>query len=115
MAELNRDSIRSVHYAPECEALRNLGATIASFDANRPLIFTNAAQLVEFSRSRASDSGTLDAFLREFGLSNAEGIALMCLAEALLRVPDEPTLDALISEKSEEGTGARIKTHLIPV
>lgn len=103
MAELSRDSIRSMHYAPECEALRSLGATIASVDANRTSISTNASQLVEFSRARASESGTLDAFLREFGLSNAEGIALMCLAEALLRVPDEPTLDALISEKIREG------------
>ena len=103
MAELSRDSIRSMHYAPECEVLRSLGATIASFDANRTSISTNASQLVESSRARASESGTLDAFLREFGLSNAEGIALMCLAEALLRVPDEPTLDALISEKIREG------------
>ena len=42
-------------------------------------------------------------FLREFGLSNSEGIALMCLAEALLRVPDDATLDALIAEKISEG------------
>jgi len=92
-----------MHYAPESEALRTLSATIASFDANRTSISTQAFQLVEFSRARASESGTLDAFLREFGLSNAEGIALMCLAEALLRVPDKPTLDALISEKIREG------------
>ena len=103
MVELSRDSIRSMHYAPECDAMGSLGATIASFDANRTSISTNASQLVRFSRARASDSGTLDAFLREFGLSNPEGIALMCLAEALLRVPDEPTLDALISEKIREG------------
>ena len=103
MAELSRDSIRSMHYAPECEVLRSLGTAIASFNANRTSISTNASQLVESSRARASESGTLDAFLREFGLSNAEGIALMCLAEALLRVPDEPTLDALISEKIREG------------
>jgi RHH-type proline utilization regulon transcriptional repressor/proline dehydrogenase/delta 1-pyrroline-5-carboxylate dehydrogenase len=103
MAELSRDSIRSMHYALESEALQSLGAIITSFDTNRTSISTQASQLVEFSRARASESGTLDAFLREFGLSNAEGIALMCLAEALLRVPDEPTLDALISEKIREG------------
>ena len=103
MAELSRDSIRHMHYPPECMVLRTLSATITSFDANRTSISNDASQLVEFSRARASESGTLDAFLREFGLSNAEGIALMCLAEALLRVPDEPTLDALISEKIREG------------
>ena len=84
MVELSRDSIRSMHYAPECDAMGSLGATIASFDANRTSISTNASQLVRFSRARASDSGTLDAFLREFGLSNAEGIALMCLAEGAI-------------------------------
>ena len=46
-----------------------------------------------------NSSGTLDAFLLEFGLSNAEGVALMCLAEALLRVPDALTADRLIAEK----------------
>ncbi|MEC7095586.1 MAG: hypothetical protein VXW93_03055, partial [Pseudomonadota bacterium] len=84
MSELSRDSIRSMHYAPECEVLRSLGTAIASFNANRTSISTIASQLVESSRARASESGTLDAFLREFGLSNPEGIALMCLAEALL-------------------------------
>ena len=41
----------------------------------------------------------MESFLEEFGLSNAEGLALMCLAEALLRVPDEETADKLIAEK----------------
>jgi RHH-type proline utilization regulon transcriptional repressor/proline dehydrogenase/delta 1-pyrroline-5-carboxylate dehydrogenase len=45
----------------------------------------------------------LDAFLLEFGLSNAEGVALMCLAEALLRVPDALTADRLIAEKIRGG------------
>ena len=95
--------MRSMHYAPERDALQTISAAIASFETNRKAISSNASHLVEFSRARASASGTLDAFLREFGLSNAEGIALMCLAEALLRVPDDPTLDALISEKIREG------------
>ena len=46
---------------------------------------------------------SLDAFLQEFGLSNKEGIALMCLAESLLRVPDEETADRLIAEKISSG------------
>ncbi len=50
-----------------------------------------------------NSSGTLDAFLLEFGLSNAEGVALMCLAEALLRVPDALTADRLIAEKIQAG------------
>ncbi|TIX49467.1 bifunctional proline dehydrogenase/L-glutamate gamma-semialdehyde dehydrogenase PutA [Alteraurantiacibacter aquimixticola] len=56
-----------------------------------------AAQLIE--GARASDSGGLDAFLAAYGLGTEEGIALMCLAEALLRVPDAETADALIHDK----------------
>ncbi|WP_394699173.1 hypothetical protein [uncultured Cohaesibacter sp.] len=41
----------------------------------------------------------MENFLAEYGLSTREGVALMCLAEALLRVPDADTIDALISDK----------------
>jgi RHH-type proline utilization regulon transcriptional repressor/proline dehydrogenase/delta 1-pyrroline-5-carboxylate dehydrogenase len=56
-----------------------------------------AARLIE--GARATKAGGLDAFLVTYGLGTEEGIALMCLAEALLRVPDEETADALIRDK----------------
>ncbi len=56
-----------------------------------------AARLIEDARER--ESSGLDAFLHTYGLNTDEGIALMCLAEALLRVPDEQTRDALIRDK----------------
>ncbi len=56
-----------------------------------------AAQLVE--GARAHKASGLDAFLQTYGLGTDEGIALMCLAEALLRVPDAATADALIHDK----------------
>ena len=56
-----------------------------------------AAQLVEGARGRKASG--LDAFLQTYGLGTDEGIALMCLAEALLRVPDAATADALIHDK----------------
>ena len=56
-----------------------------------------AARLVEGARARKASG--LDAFLHAFGLGTDEGIALMCLAEALLRVPDAATADALIHDK----------------
>ncbi len=56
-----------------------------------------AARLVE--GARAHKAGGLDAFLQTYGLGTDEGIALMCLAEALLRVPDAATADALIHDK----------------
>ncbi len=59
--------------------------------------------LVAGARARADERPYLDAFLQEFGLSNQEGIALMCLAEALLRIPDDATADRLIAEKLAGG------------
>ncbi|GMM93625.1 bifunctional proline dehydrogenase/L-glutamate gamma-semialdehyde dehydrogenase PutA [Qipengyuania sp. MTN3-11] len=56
-----------------------------------------AVRLVEGARKRKASG--LDAFLQQFGLATEEGIALMCLAEALLRVPDSRTADALIRDK----------------
>jgi RHH-type proline utilization regulon transcriptional repressor/proline dehydrogenase/delta 1-pyrroline-5-carboxylate dehydrogenase len=49
-------------------------------------------------RKRIGDGG-LDAFLHEYALSSQEGVALMCLAEALLRIPDAETVDKLIRDK----------------
>ena len=54
---------------------------------------------IDAIRARSGVIGGLDDFLREFGLSTREGLALMVLAEALLRVPDADTQDRLIEEK----------------
>jgi RHH-type transcriptional regulator, proline utilization regulon repressor / proline dehydrogenase / delta 1-pyrroline-5-carboxylate dehydrogenase len=62
-----------------------------------------AVALVEGARARRDERPFLDAFLQEFGLSNQEGIALMCIAEALLRIPDDATADRLIAEKLATG------------
>ena len=56
-----------------------------------------AIDLIEGARARKASG--IDAFLQQFGLDTEEGIALMCLAEALLRVPDADTADALIRDK----------------
>ncbi len=57
-----------------------------------------ARDLVRKIRARRHDTG-LDAFLQEYSLTSDEGVALMCLAEALLRVPDADTADKLIKDK----------------
>jgi RHH-type proline utilization regulon transcriptional repressor/proline dehydrogenase/delta 1-pyrroline-5-carboxylate dehydrogenase len=59
----------------------------------------DARRLVESIRRRHRGASGLDAFLSEYDLSSAEGIVLMCLAEALLRIPDAETADKLIAEK----------------
>ena len=58
-----------------------------------------ARRLVEAVRKQRMGHGGLDAFLHEFQLSSKEGVVLMCLAEALLRVPDTLTVDKLIRDK----------------
>ena len=71
--------------------------------AERDTALATGQALVSGARSRADERPYLDAFLQEFGLSNQEGIALMCLAEALLRIPDDDTADQLIAEKLAAG------------
>ncbi len=61
-----------------------------------------AAKLVNEVRERA-DGGGVDAFLQEYSLDTKEGIILMCLAEALLRIPDSATADALIQDRLSGG------------
>ena len=55
--------------------------------------------LVRATRKAAQRQGVVESFLKEFSLGTREGLALMCLAEALLRTPDEATRDQLIAEK----------------
>jgi RHH-type proline utilization regulon transcriptional repressor/proline dehydrogenase/delta 1-pyrroline-5-carboxylate dehydrogenase len=61
-----------------------------------------AARLVETLRSKRSGGG-VEGLIHEFSLSSQEGVALMCLAEALLRIPDRATRDALIRDKISKG------------
>jgi RHH-type transcriptional regulator, proline utilization regulon repressor / proline dehydrogenase / delta 1-pyrroline-5-carboxylate dehydrogenase len=82
----------------EAELLAALTGTAALDQPARDRIVTRAAALVERIRSDARP-GLMDVFLGEYGLSTDEGVALMCLAEALLRVPDADTIDALIEDK----------------
>ena len=65
----------------------------------RRRIAAMATTMVERIREQARDDGGLDAFMHEYDLSSQEGVMLMCLAEALLRVPDADTADKLIADK----------------
>jgi RHH-type proline utilization regulon transcriptional repressor/proline dehydrogenase/delta 1-pyrroline-5-carboxylate dehydrogenase len=77
-------------------------------DAGRPApvearIDARATALIEAIRARASGVGGIEDFLHEYSLSTKEGLALMVLAEALLRVPDAATADRLIEDKISAG------------
>ena len=96
-----RDRIRDAARIDEPAAVSVLLETAPEHlsEVRRNSVVKRAQGLVRRSREAGSPAGTLDAFLQEFSLSNREGVALMCLAEALLRVPDSGTADKLIAEK----------------
>ncbi|HRO14391.1 MAG TPA: bifunctional proline dehydrogenase/L-glutamate gamma-semialdehyde dehydrogenase, partial [Paracoccus sp. (in: a-proteobacteria)] len=84
--------------APEGPLLRDLAAAANLSPDDRARIAASGADLVR--RIRADlHPGLMEVFLAEYGLSTDEGLALMTLAEALLRVPDAETSDALIEDK----------------
>ena len=77
----------------------------------RDRIRVNACRWVDLCREEHTKQGLLDAFLQEYSLSSEEGVALMCLAEALLRVPDNNTADRLIAEKIRDAEWSSHRGH----
>ena len=97
-----RARITAAYRRPETECLPLLIA-----EARLPKPVTTAARdlarkLVEALREK-SQSGGVEGLIHEYSLSSQEGVALMCLAEALLRIPDHATRDALIRDKIGHG------------
>ena len=82
----------------EDQILSNLIAVADLSDMDHNLIVDKATHLFDAIRTQ-SKPGLMQVFLAEYGLSTDEGVALMCLAEALLRVPDKITIDAFIDDK----------------
>jgi len=96
-----RDNIRAEESALVPELIDS--ARLSS--DQRARITAQAADLVRRIRTDSRPS-MMEQFLSEYGLSTQEGIALMCLAEAVLRVPDDRTIDALIRDKVAGGKWA---------
>jgi len=92
------DIIANQSLTDETALVRQLLDQAALPPADRAAIVAAGADLVRRIRA-ATRPGLMEVFLAEYGLSTDEGIALMCLAEALLRVPDAETMDALIEDK----------------
>ncbi|HZR68819.1 MAG TPA: bifunctional proline dehydrogenase/L-glutamate gamma-semialdehyde dehydrogenase PutA [Burkholderiales bacterium] len=100
----------------EADAVAALREALVLPEGLRGRIVEDALRLA--SRVRAASAGSLraEAFLQRYGLSTHEGVVLMCLAEALLRIPDSETADALIRDKlaggawrgSADGSGALV-------
>lgn len=98
-----RQTIRDNYRADENKVLENL-LPIAEISVDaKSRAWEYARQLVVNIRKDQVGSGGVDALLNEFSLSTEEGVVLMCLAEALLRVPDKLTADSLIRDKLANG------------
>lgn len=85
-------------FVDEKQLLQRLVAQANLVPAERKAIAARATTLVRRIRTEAKPT-MMEHFLAEYGLSTREGVALMCLAEAMLRVPDRQTIDALIEDK----------------
>jgi RHH-type proline utilization regulon transcriptional repressor/proline dehydrogenase/delta 1-pyrroline-5-carboxylate dehydrogenase len=101
MADLDALMVRmndAYHLDENAAVEEQLGAVTLGGGA-KARVRETARKLVETVRAKRSLFGGLDSFLQEFGLTTKEGVALMCLAEALLRIPDTQTADLLIRDK----------------
>jgi RHH-type proline utilization regulon transcriptional repressor/proline dehydrogenase/delta 1-pyrroline-5-carboxylate dehydrogenase len=99
----SRLTFRRAYRVSEAAAVRRLiGEAEVPPEANKR-IDARATELVEAVRRDRTGASGLDALLHEFDLSSREGVVLMCLAEALLRIPDAETADALIRDKIGSG------------
>jgi len=102
-------SISRRYLADEQVLARELAEQADTGEAVREKCQGMAATLVRAVRKHAANEGGIDAFLQQYDLSSEEGILLMCIAEALLRIPDAATADRLIADKV---TAANWEDHL---
>jgi RHH-type transcriptional regulator, proline utilization regulon repressor / proline dehydrogenase / delta 1-pyrroline-5-carboxylate dehydrogenase len=93
-----RAAMRALHRAPEAEVLAGLLPAATLAPATRDAVVGRALGLLADLRA-AQGSGWVNRFLHQYRLNTAEGVALLSLAEAFLRVPDVETADALIRDK----------------
>jgi RHH-type proline utilization regulon transcriptional repressor/proline dehydrogenase/delta 1-pyrroline-5-carboxylate dehydrogenase len=97
------------YLADEQKLVNELAEQADAGASAREKIQQTAATLVRAVRRHAANEGGLDAFLQQYDLSSDEGVLLMCIAEALLRIPDADTADRLIADKL---TAANWEDHL---
>jgi RHH-type proline utilization regulon transcriptional repressor/proline dehydrogenase/delta 1-pyrroline-5-carboxylate dehydrogenase len=100
-----RRAITAAYRRPETECLAPLLSAATLSGGVRVAAKTTARSLISKLRAKPARGG-VQALVQEYALSSQEGVALMCLAEALLRIPDTATRDALIRDKISDGDWA---------
>jgi RHH-type proline utilization regulon transcriptional repressor/proline dehydrogenase/delta 1-pyrroline-5-carboxylate dehydrogenase len=106
MNETLRSAIRQACRRDEAECVSALMRELSAARYDREAVAAQARSLVEAVRRQRSHASGVDHLMHEFSLSSQEGVALMCLAEALLRIPDPATADRLIRDKISHGDWA---------
>jgi RHH-type proline utilization regulon transcriptional repressor/proline dehydrogenase/delta 1-pyrroline-5-carboxylate dehydrogenase len=95
----SRSAISKLLFADETPVVKSLAADAQLSSEQSRQVAELARQLVAAVRAGRRQQGGIDAFMQEYSLSSEEGVVLMCLAEALLRIPDGETADKLIADK----------------
>ncbi len=98
-----REAIRDAIDVDEKVTLEKLIPLATLSPAMENAVWQRSHELVSAIRDRQKGQGGIDALLQEFSLSSEEGVVLMCLAEALLRIPDDATIDRMIRDKLSSG------------
>ncbi len=106
-----RAAIRACTRLDETQAVAQILAAAEMPPQMRDRIAERARGLVTAVRRERQGRGGIDALLHEYALSSQEGVVLLCLAEALLRIPDADTIDQLIRDKLGEADWARHLGH----
>ena len=99
MPDPGRAAITAGWILDEATHVREMLALAALPEREHAAAQAVAADLVRRVRARAQDQGAIEAFMRQYDLGSEEGVLLMCVAEALLRIPDQETADKLIRDK----------------
>ena len=94
-----RPEIAKFYLAEEAPLVMELAHAARLSEAEKTRVETISRRLVMAARAGRREHGGVDAFMAEYSLSSEEGVVLMCLAEALLRIPDADTQDKLIADK----------------
>ncbi|MBR7783479.1 trifunctional transcriptional regulator/proline dehydrogenase/L-glutamate gamma-semialdehyde dehydrogenase [Undibacterium luofuense] len=102
-----RQAITAAYRRDEGDTVKWLLSQVNPHTSLQPDVEKLAHRLVSSVRQQRTRASGVDALMHEFSLSSEEGVALMCLAEALLRIPDSQTADRLIADKISKGDWAK--------
>lgn len=104
-----RQRIDQAFLIDEAEHVATLKDALLASQPDFDVVMGQAVDLVKRVRARSNDPSPIEAFMRQYDLSSEEGVILMCLAEALLRIPDNETAERLIADKL---SGADWEAHV---